>query len=216
MTSRAIRERHLRQTKACAPLLLPFALRRAEGVVGIHIRHSGTHLSQTDNKSLDLLRRKGRQQSLLARKCRNNNTVVKCIAGLGQPHDPRAVVLGVRLARNKSFVFKYVQAPADSTLIESDRVNDLVGADIRQSREHAHHAPLGDAKAEVLPVGIGCAARQSVRDVSKEIWDVPIEIENGAAGYGCSSLTNVFLLHENCPATSRIEFGHLHKTEQTR
>jgi len=202
MTGQAIHESHPRQTKASAPLLLPFALSGAQGVVGIHVRYAGAYLSQADDKSLDLLRRKRRQQSLFARKRRNNNAVMKCIPGFGQPHDPRAIVLGIRLAGNKSFLFKYVQAPADSALIKSDRINNLVGADIWHSREHAHDAPLSDAKAKVLPVGIGCAARQSVRDVSKKIRDVPIEIEHGAAGHGCGSLTNVFLFHENCPATS--------------
>lgn len=196
MTACTTRESHSYEAGACAPLLLPFALSRTQGIVGIHVGHAGAHLSEADDKGLDLFRRKGRQQSLFARKRRNYNAVVKRISGLGQSHDPRAVVLGIWLTCNKPLVFKYVQAPADRALIKSDRVDDLVGADTRLSREHAHHAPLGNAQTELLPVGVGCAARQSVRNVSEKVRDVPIEIEHGAAGYGCCPLTNVFLLHE--------------------
>ncbi len=196
MTGRAMRESHSHETEARVPLLLPFAPSRTQGIVGVHVRYAGAYLSQANDKGLDLFWRKSRQQPLLSCKCCNDNAVVKRVTGSGQSHDPRAVVLGIRLTCNKSFVFKYVQTSADCAFVESDRVDDLVGTDIRHSREHAHHAPLGDAKAEVLPVGVGCAARQSVRDVSEKIRDVSIEIEHGAAGYGCGSLTNVFLLHE--------------------
>ncbi len=216
MTGRAIRESHSHQTKACAPLLLSFALSRAEGIVGIHVRHGGANLSQANDKGLDLLRRKSRQQSFFARKRRNNNAVVKRVAGFGQSHDSRTIVLGVRFARHKPLLLEHMQTPADRAFVEADRVDDLVGADIGHSREYAHHAPFGDAETEVLPVGIGCTARQSVRNISEKIRNVPIEIEHGATGYGCGPLTSVLLLHENCPATSRRKFGRLHKTEHTK
>jgi hypothetical protein len=38
---------------------------------------------------------------------------------------------------------------------------------------------------------------------------VPIQIEHGATGYGCSSLTNVFLLHEYLPRNFSKEIRSL-------
>lgn len=216
MTSRTVRESHPHQTKACAALLIPFALGRAEGIVSIHVRHVGSHFSQANNKRLDLLRQKRRQQPFFAGKRRNNNAVVKCIAGLRQPHNPRAVVLGIGLAGNESFLFEHVQAPADRALIKSDRIDDLVSADVGHSREHAHYAPLGDAKAKMLSVGVGCAARQPVRNIREKVWDVAVEIERNPVGRCCCAfLTNDFLAHQNAPQFLD-KIGHSQKTEKTR
>lgn len=209
MTGRAFRESHPHQRDTSDSLLFPFALSGARRVVGVHVRDVGAHLPQADDQGFDLFRRKGRQQPFFARKRRSNNAIMESVAGSGQPHDPRAVVVGIWLTRNKPLVLKHVQAPADRALIKSDRINDLVGADVRHSRENAHHTPFGDPKTEVIPVGVGSTARQPVRDVSEKVRDVPIQIEHGAAGYGCSSLTDVFLLHEYLPRNFSKEIRSL-------
>lgn len=216
MTGRAICESRLHQTKTSAPLLLPFTLRGAERIVSIHVRHVGAQLSQTNDKALGLLRRKARQQPLFARKRRDDDAVMKRIAGFGQAHDSRTVVVGVGFACHKPLLLKYMQASADRAFIKSDRIDDLVGADIRHASEYAHYAPFGDAKSEMLPVGVGCAARQSVRNVGEKIWNMTIEIERDSVGCCCGLLTNVFLLHKNAPQLLDGKFGHSQKDRHTK
>lgn len=202
----ATRRNDRHTTKAGASLFLSFALSRAQGIVGIHVRHIGTQFSQANDEVLSLLRRKTGQQSVFPRKRRDNDAVVKRIAGFGQPHNSRTIVLGVRFARDEPLLLENMQASADCAFIESDGVDDLVGADIRHARENPHHAPFGDAKAEMLPVGVGCATRQSVRNVGEKIRNVTVEIERCPTGRRDSPLTNVFLLHKmprNCSTEIR-------------
>lgn len=196
MTRSASRKNDRHPMKVGASLFFPFALSRTHGVVGIHVRHVGAQFSQADDEAFGLLRRKTGQQSILARKRRDNDAVVKRVAGFGQPHNSRTIVLGVRFARDEPLLLKHMQASADGAFIESDRVDDLVGADIRHACENAHHAPFGDAEAEMLPVGVGCAPRQSVRNVGEKIRDMTVEIEGCPIGRRDSPLTNVFLLHK--------------------
>jgi hypothetical protein len=56
----------------------------------------------------------------------------------------------------------------------------------------------------MLPVRVGCSARQPVRNVSEKIGNVTIEVEHGAAGYRRVSFTSRSLVHQRVSAAQGL------------
>ena len=171
-----------------------FLLERIESV---HVRHDGLHLSQADDQCFDFFGSQFGQQSLLPLERGNNDLVMERLTGARQLDQPRSVVFGVGRACCQSLFIERVETSADGAFIKADGIDDLDCADVRHSREHAHHAPFGDAESEVLPICVGGAAREPVGNIGEEVGNVPLEVEHLASIYRQGSPTNI-LLHERC------------------
>lgn len=170
----------------------------ARGSERVYVGHDRPHFAQANDQCFDLVGGKSGKKPLLALECGFNHLVMERLTCAGQFNEPRAVVVRIRRARRQPLFVGNIKAAAHSTFVETDGVDDLVRADVRKASENAHNAPLGDANSEVCPVGIGCSARESVRNVSEEVGDVPFEVEDLTTVQAGSASANI-LLHINAP-----------------
>lgn len=168
------------------------------GSEGVHVGHDRPHFTQAHDQCFDLVGSKSREKPLLALERGFDHPVMKRLTCAGQLNEPRAIVVRIRRAHGQSLFVENIKAAAHSTLVETDRIDDLVCADVWKAREDAHNAPLGDANAEVSPVRVGRSARESVRNVSEEVGNVPFEVEDLTAVQAGSASANI-LLHINAP-----------------
>ncbi len=134
-------------------------------VESIHVGHDRSHFPKANNQRFYLLSGECRQEPFLTLKSRGDDLVMELFTRSGKADEFRPVVFWVSLADGEFLLLQRVEASADSTLVQSNRVNDLVGGDVRHARKNTHHAPLGNAEPEVFAIGFGSPARQSVRDV---------------------------------------------------
>lgn len=169
--------------------------------VCVGVRHVCPQFSQANDQGLELMRRKGRKQSSLARKRCDDDAVVQRVPRFRQANNPRAIVLGIEVAGDKPSVLQLVKGSAHCALVETNSIDDLIGADFGHACEHSHHAPFRDADSEMLPVRVGSASRESVRNVSEKIGNVTIEVEHGADGCRRVSFTSRSLVHQRVSAT---------------
>lgn len=170
----------------------------ARGSERVYVGHDRPHFAQTNDQCFDLVGGKSGKKPLLALECGFNHLVMERLTCAGQLNEPRAVVVRIRRARGQPLFVENIKAAAHRAFVETDGVDDLVRADVWKASEDTHDAPLGDANAEVCPVGIGRSPRESVRDVGEEVGDVPFEVEDLTTVQAGSASANIFL-HINAP-----------------
>lgn len=166
---------------------------RARRGKSVHVRNGRPYFAQANDQRLNFLGRKIGQQSLFALEGGLNDLVVEILTRARQLNKARAIIVRVRNRCCQSLFVESIKAPAYGAFIQADSVDDTVGADVRKTRQYTHHTPLGNADAEVFSVGVGCATREFVRDISEEVRNVSFEVEHLATIYRDGSPTNIFL-----------------------
>ena len=168
--------------------------------ISVGTRYVCSQFSQTNDQSLEFVRREGGEQSFLSRKSHDNHAVMQRVPRFRQTNDARAIVLGIAFASNEPSLIQLVKGSAHRALVESNSVDDLVCADVGHAGKHAHHAPLRYADPKMLSVRVRCASREPIGNIREKIRNMTIEVEHGSVGRPRISFTSGSLRHQRVSA----------------